>query len=643
MVSPLSKLCCACAFVALVGAACDFGGSGAEVPVGAADLQVARISPEDVLRGQRPLLLNEVLTVHFSAPLDTHTVHEESFRVLDGAGHAVRGRVEVRRFSVSFVPEPPLEPSLTDGSFAPDRDYVLELAGFPSSSAIRGLEGQMLESGRRFEIRTVGREPGSRWPSPLLPIGLDPTPAIDVGAAGAEGPQEQDAAARRGQPSGRFEVVMRPHPVAQGAPKVKLSFTLPVLPTSVTNQAFTVYTIDARHQRRSIAIDGLRLQSRPVPIDPYPGCTLEISLAPGHGLRSGDPILLAASPSHPLLDYAGRPLDVPPRLEDPDGPRFVPVLWQVVPGDRIVLEQCPRASDRGAVYASGAGTAGWRVDTQGRLVPHVFRETGAGTVDFEPTQDEWVESGRPIPARALGGGREPEAPIEVLPGEWQFRSLHVPRGVTVTVRSTQPAVWRVLGAVRIDGVLRLETPQGSEEVPGFQLVAGGVIAIEGALEAALPPGGAGTRAVALETGSEFRVKGAVPQGTVLAGRVAPGGRLDLIVPASPRLTPGVPDGARLDCEAWTPWLSIPVDHVDRTLVRVVGASPGVSVAAQVAPPDPTTLGPPRAGAFEQPRPVRGDLILEPAPGSYVRFTIRAEVRDGAPLPRLERIELLADS
>jgi len=636
--------------VLLLPLGCGGGNRTAPAPVDAAPFEVVRVTPADALAQDRPVLLNERLTVYFSDPIDPYTVHDASFRVVDDAGHAVRGRIIAHKHSVSFVPVPPLRAELDDGSFAPARSYHLEVSGFPSAGGIRAEDGRLLDRGRRFAFRTVDRDPGSTWPSPLLPVALE------------------------GEP---FTVVQPPHPgrIAVGAGKLLIAFTLPVLPSSAVPEALSVYVItdgppvEGGLQRRTLPIEAMRLLTRPEPVDPHPGCGLEVQLAPGHGLQPGDTVIAEVSPDRPLLDYAGRALqlDLPGAASSVDAPpqRYLPTLWTVVDGDRLVLDERPSASERGAHLRSATGGPGLEVDETGRIVPQVFVEAGAGVWDFEPTADLVIEPGVPLPRDALHLGEEvevsPAMPGSVSPAAavWEFRSIRIPAGRTVTIRSAQPVEWRVQGRVAIEGTLRLETPAttAGTSLPigrgaavrdvggiGFRLIAAGDVFLPGALEhrdAPVP----GQPPAALITEGEFRIPGRLAPHTALFGDVVQGRQLDMVTVDKLALTRGLPAGAGYLCEGWTPWLRVPTDQVQGTAVRLLGATDGVSVAVQRAAPDAVTQGAPREGAsgMEQPRPIRGELELEPGPGSFLRFRIRARVVHGQPMPTLDRIQLLAGS
>ncbi|QDU68783.1 hypothetical protein [Engelhardtia mirabilis] len=112
--------------------------------------------------GQSGVFLNEVLTVHLSAPLDPASVNRSSARVVDDRGRPVTGRFEVDAERLRFHPRPPLEPELSDGSFEPGQRYRIELAGFPRPDGIRGRSGEPLAATWWAEFVTAA--PGGAQP-----------------------------------------------------------------------------------------------------------------------------------------------------------------------------------------------------------------------------------------------------------------------------------------------------------------------------------------------------------------------------------------------------------------------------------------------------------------------------------------------
>lgn len=104
------------------------------------------------------VFLNEKLIFHFSAEIDSSSVHPASVRVLTAEGRPVRGDLEPGRRRVHFVPAPVRAPDYSDGGFLPATEYRVELVGFPSPAALRSVEGAPLASSVTWSFRTVDVE-----------------------------------------------------------------------------------------------------------------------------------------------------------------------------------------------------------------------------------------------------------------------------------------------------------------------------------------------------------------------------------------------------------------------------------------------------------------------------------------------------
>lgn len=116
-------------------------------------LELRQIRPQSEI----DVYLNERLVLHFSEPLDPSSVHPRSVRVAAEGGDEARGRLDVDRDRITFVPAPVLSSALDDGGYRPGTRYTVEVAGFPRPEAIRGESGAMLSSNLRWEFRTVER------------------------------------------------------------------------------------------------------------------------------------------------------------------------------------------------------------------------------------------------------------------------------------------------------------------------------------------------------------------------------------------------------------------------------------------------------------------------------------------------------
>ncbi|HEX6885446.1 MAG TPA: hypothetical protein VF530_18870 [Planctomycetota bacterium] len=141
----LAGLCCACA----------------EAP--APGLRLIEFRQREV----EHVALNEELAFFFSAPLDPSSVTSESLRIVDEEGLEARGERRVRGRALTFLPDLPCAPDLSDGGFRPKRRYRVLLGGFPRPDGLRSVDGALLAQGLVLGFATAG--PGD--PSPMF---LDP-------------------------------------------------------------------------------------------------------------------------------------------------------------------------------------------------------------------------------------------------------------------------------------------------------------------------------------------------------------------------------------------------------------------------------------------------------------------------------------
>lgn len=122
--------------------------------------------------------LNEELLFYFSEDLDPASITSDSVRILDAAGADVAGERVVRANALSFLPELPRAPDLSDGGLRAGGSYRAILGGFPRPDGIRGESGALLSASLRLEFATaeIGAtsplflEPFVR-PFPLRPAG----------------------------------------------------------------------------------------------------------------------------------------------------------------------------------------------------------------------------------------------------------------------------------------------------------------------------------------------------------------------------------------------------------------------------------------------------------------------------------------
>jgi hypothetical protein len=582
-------------------------------------LVVVRTSPQ-LGEPSAPVLLNDALTVYFSRDLRSLSVTPDSVTLLDEDGHAVPGRLVTGSNWISFVPAPPLSPSLDDGSFRPGGRYRLQLAGQPRPDSIRSTAGQLLDAAVTFDVYVADRG----FAVPGLPSILRPA-ATDLPFL-----------------MRRPEV---PMPVASDDPRLQVHFTLPVLPDTVTVDAFRVQLLGSATEivPRSVKV----LHS---PIDAFPGSTVELDLgalprASGQAvgaLRDSDWISVSVRPKGPLTDYAGQA----PLLQ-------APVIWSVVAGASVPV--CAWPSDE-AGYADADGL-GPSFEVRGaRIQPRVRVEAGTGALgDFRPEQDLTLRLGEPFDR---GDGVQ-----QVSDGSaFSFASIDIPVGVTVTVDARSgPVQLLATGGARIAGELKLQGPTvalpdgafGLQpvsdliEVAPVSVVAAGPITVEGAITHG-DEGLLGQSALLLASAADLRLDGRLPILTMLAVESFGNGVGGSIygVRGSSRVYPvmfvvGLAPGASYQVEAQLPWRRLP-EYLDRGVLQLEGAGEAVSVDWQAAPADPIRgtrpdLSVGRAGRWQ---PARDGDVVVAAAGAFLRLRLRATVASGQPIPGVDRLRIV---
>lgn len=591
-------------------AAC--GGPAAPDPT----LSVTTTSADGAMeRGQALFYLNHPLRIDFSRPLDPLSITGDTVRVVDAHGHAVPGALRIGTRSVTFEPHPPLAPSLDDGSLKPDQIYRLEVAGFPRANAVRAADGQVLDRTVVRPFRTMGVDAHRHGlPSPLLPV-------------------------QRGEE--RFELRADLLPALRMAAetrRLQLHFTLPVLPPTARPDAFRIRRQSAPSE--PMAPSEVRVVSRPEPLDPFPGCTLELLFGDEPQFAPNDVLyVLFDAGEQALRDYRGRPIEIPQKL---GGYVRIPVDS----GARRALLQI-HASTRVPQLHRGEGAQVGFVVTQDRIQPAVYTEAGTGQLGrFTPQQDLRITRGLPFDR---GDGVQVSSPD----GRFDFESIHIRRGIRVELIAAQDqVVWlRALREIVVEGelLLHVEEPQGATLRPGDQvalarllesariaLVAGGDVRVTGRIDApggVLAPPGGRAASLALVSGGAMQVSGAIPPRTMLA--VPPGRRIEGAasdpIPLEVAMTPGLAPGARLTAQAWTEWFRLPLDRQGPVDIVLHGADPGLQVAVQVAAPDPIDgtrpFLDPAVTARPEALPLRGDLLVPR--GGFLRLSLQCDLRDGA--------------
>ncbi|MCC6670154.1 MAG: Ig-like domain-containing protein [Planctomycetes bacterium] len=581
-----------------------------ERPGAAAALTVVRVVPELGPSGTGPaLFLNQDLTVYFSEPLDPYSISPDTVWVTDESGGAVRGALKVRSRSVVFQPHPPLAAGLSDGSFRMGGTYRLHVAGFPRANAVRDASGRVLDRVHEWAFRTVAAVPPGHA-SPLLPVGDGTEP---------------------------FRVASQEVAMAESGGTIRITFTLPPLPDSLTPHAFRAVRV--REGAEEVRVSAVRVLADP--LDPYPGCSVEVALDPEAGVRKGELLFLVLEGgSHAVVDYRGRPVGPPA-----GGSGYLPV--RVFAGaEPVLLEE---DFDRPVAFSPTAhGRPRFEV-MRGLALPRLRQEAGDGSLGvFRPVADMVLQ---PDVAFDRGDGTR----VRSAGNEFPFSAIEIPAGVCVTVRSEQPLVLRSLTTIRIDGTLRLETPAGTAPAAGSDqpvaaiaglagcaLVAGDELAVEGRVEHRDERRLREASALALVSGTRIRLAGRIPSGAVLAAGEEVQGDAIAPVPVHPLFTQGLAGQASCTVEAWTPWYPLPRSGATALEPSVLVARGDVSVAIQVATPDPFDTTRPflDPGSLSAPIPLPGAASIPIASVSHVRFLLRATVRAGEPLPALDRVRVL---
>ena len=558
-----------------------------------------------------PLYLNQEISVSFSEDVDPRSVTPDTVYLVkvteEGDQRVKMRRIEARSRSVALVPEWPLSPELDDGSLQPDQLYRLEVAHFPSSNTV--LSRTELPVGEKF-VRYYRTVSASEDDGVLLPPGL---------------------------PSDPFLLTSPELRMAADARTVRMHFTLPLDPTTVSPESIEFYVGGGN---TVIPIESTRILSLSRPSFPwgsrmaYQGTTLELRLGADHQLEPGmfwvhfKPDSVDAS--RWLADYRGRHL-----------------LQPVVPGwiskgERVVLarfagpdlELLPHSPDElGFEMIDG-------------LIQVLAREdAGVGELGaFAPEESMVLEPGVVFDA---GGG-----PVRSRGGRFEFSSFWIPAGVSVTLRSRDPVEVLSRGGIRIDGELILDTPTATipvaferalvEEGFGCRLVSAGDMVVTGEIRhrredsPESSPVSLVARAITLS--------GPVPRRTAFAtddDHNVKGSSQNPLIFRRPRLQ-GYASGEQSEAAAWTQWRRLPADFGGRIDAEALDVS-NVDVFLQVAPPDPLDPTVPYSDPTGLTEPVKLPLRepVQVEPSSYVRFLLRAKVMGGRALPSVRALEIVA--
>lgn len=592
--------------------------------------RIARTSPS-LDADSAPLLLNDAVTIYFSADVLPVSVTGDSVTLVDEHGQSVPGSLRVGSNWVTFQPIPPVTPELTDGSYRPGATYRLLVAGSPRPDAVRAVDGRRLAAATSFPVRIADiteRPPGLL--APLRP------PANDM-------PFLLRTA----------EVLQQ---VPADAPRLQVHFTQPLLPGSVTVDAFEVTLINGPPPFEEIVPRGVRI----VPLrlvsprmDEPPGCTVEIDLgtmprrvrgAPAAPLRANDRLCVqlrggAAS----VRDYAGNvPLPT------------VPQLWSVVAGASLALAEWPASGDE--ILAADGLLPSFEV-RGGLLRPRVRVEAGNGSLGvFRPQRDTTLRPGEPFDR---GDGQM----VVSRGNQFPFLAIDVPERVVVRVEASgEPVQLLACGSVRVSGALvvvaapgRLparhppQTVQDLVSQAPVSIVAAGDVEIRGRVSATQADAPDMTSLLLASAGAiDLRaLQGELPFHTMLAVESAADGAGGAIrgmrgqaVVFWPSFTYGAAPGSDYAAGGTLPWRQLPWDR-DGGVVHFVDASPEVQVCWQSAPPDPVRRSEPdlTVGRVSRQQPVTDRDAISVVAGAFVRFALSARVRAGQELPRIRELRV----
>lgn len=136
----------ALALLGTLGPAC-----GGEPQAQGGWLELSQVRP----RSSSGVFLNETLSFDFSRPVDPLSVTRSGLRIRDDQGRAARGVFRVEGERVRFLPDPVLEPDLSDGGFRPGTRYAVVMAGFPALDALRSADGHPLARTWRWSFETA--------------------------------------------------------------------------------------------------------------------------------------------------------------------------------------------------------------------------------------------------------------------------------------------------------------------------------------------------------------------------------------------------------------------------------------------------------------------------------------------------------
>ena len=584
--------------------------------------EVLRTSPH-LGADAAPLLLNDTLTVYFSAPVAPLSVTSDSVHVVDARGNQVPGDLRAGSNWVTFTPRPPLSASLGDGSFVPGETYELRVAGYPRPDAVTAGNGQRLSMGRAWSFRAADRDHReSGLPAPLRPLTTD----LPLLLRAADAPQA----------------------LPVDAAVLRLHFSQPLLPTSVTADAFRIQSL-----RDMATLRPRRVRAATTSADLLPGCCVEIELGSmptreGGGvlaLQPGDLISVSlALGDEGLRDYQGA-------VVLPAPPQF----WTVVAGASVTLLELPGPA---LAFVDEVGLEPGFEVREGVVRPHVRVEAGDGTLGaFRPTRDTVLRPDEPF-------DRGDGVMVVSRGSTFSFQTIDVPAGVKVTLDSRlAPVQLLALGSVSIAGEVELmggQVPLDERQlvpVPAASLfnlgstllLAAGDVHLSGRMHTDTAVAADSTALIVASAG-HVHLGGELPFRSVLAvespqaregGPIVHGPRGQSLL-RSVEFTHGLAPGAACVARGFSSWQQMPAGR-GFGVARLQDADADLRILWQVAPPDPIRadapdLTPGRVGRLQQLQDGEQMVIGERV---FVRFALEASLRHGEPLPSMGGLRVVA--
>lgn len=621
-------------------------------PVAPPVMQVVEALPESgggaprawgTLEHPIPLYLNSKIQVQFSEQIDQLSVTSDTVRMMkivpDGPAQVTpipRRRLGTR--SVTLLPEWPVTPDLRDGSLVPGQLYRLEVRGFPLTNTVMSKAGIGVEGFVRY-YRTVALD--ATDPGPLLPVRTPMDP---------------------------FDVT-RNLRMASDNRTVRLHFTLPPHPATVSVNSFDFIVIrDGKKVYLPIAATRILTERRPVwegnPANPRgqrmrwsdPASTIELRLADDVVLKPGENFWVHLKPPRP-----GQRGDSSPWIRDYRG-NFVSldlnqsyVMGRISDGDMVELCRYPAHEDVEGLVQADLSKLTFEVhrDSRPRLRPLVRREAGRGTLGvFHPKRSMTLQ---PLVPFDRGDGV-----IKHCRGRFEFSSIYIPKGVTVTVRARNPIELLSTSGIRIEGELVLETPRArvpegldqtdlyayrqrvAEADFGARILAAGDMRVAGVIRHRLI-GEHLASPVSIVAGTLSLAPGALPRGSIVAADIT--GEAQDYHPVKITMTTGLPAAMdRAVAAAWTPWMALPADFMGRIDARFQKLDGAMEVYLQVAPPDPSdpTIPYIDAASLLVPRQLPLSSRIEVGRNSHVRFLLKAKLIEGEPLPSVSSLVILSE-